>query len=249
MTLSYVVATGATFTIPTGSVVGLTGVYATKLWDTSSSAWNAATSTFTAPAAGSYLIEASFRTNTVSTNTQLAYSQNGGALVYFGGYNAPNLSNASGPIFINTSVVVNCAANDTIGLYVFQNSGGSLTIATGSGFNTYTELSITALSGGPQGPIGPTGPTSDSVSTGASGAFNGPGTFQMKWGSVATTLSGVAVVFPVAFANSCTGVVISCNTGDIAGAYAGVSAISAAGFTATSAVVTSETYFWMAVGY
>ena len=71
---------------------------------------------------------------------------------------------------------------------------------------------------------------------------------QIKWGSIATTLSGAAVTFPTAFPNACTGVIMSCNTGDIAGAYGGASSISASGFTATSATATSETFFWMAIG-
>ena len=128
----------------------------------------------------------------------------------------------------------------------FENQGPAGTVSLYSPSFNVIELGGTP---GPIGPTGPTGPTSDSVSTGASGAFKGPGTFQMKWGSVVTTLSGVAVVFPVAFANSCAGVVISCNTGDVAGAYAGASSISTTGFTATSATATPETFFWMAVGY
>jgi hypothetical protein len=152
-----------------------------------------------------------------------------------------------GVAYINTGSQFNWAqciiptdTSQKIGLVSTAGAGGNAYVVTQGWAETVASIA---------GPAGPTGPTSDSVATGASGSFSGPGTFKIKWGTVATTLSGVAVVFPTAFANACVGVVLSCNTGDITGAYAGASAISTTGFTATSATATSETFFWMATGY
>lgn len=110
------------------------------------SAFVASTGIFTAPAAGQYLVTASLGINGptwASGNVmQVIVNKNGTATEI--GTTVLQTANTGGLIAANVSVLVNCAANDTISISGFHNGTGSGTTSTALGA-TGNYLSITRI--------------------------------------------------------------------------------------------------------
>jgi hypothetical protein len=168
ITLGYQCNTGATFTIPQNVFYGLTGVYSQKLWDTSSSAWNATTAVFTAPSTGPYTVTCSAYISAGSNDFELHLYKNGSIYI-------PITATYSGSATAVAAIIVgsttlNLNVGDTISPYLYQSSGGNVTLVTiGPSAVELINFTVTQIAAGLQGATGPTGSAGAGGSTGATG--------------------------------------------------------------------------------
>lgn len=73
----------------------------------------------------------------------------------------------------------------------------------------------------------------------------------LQWGTTTSipAVTSYAVVFPIAFPNSCASVMITPSTTGTSQAQSTVSAKTATGFTMSNSASVASTYNWMAIGY